>query len=455
MSKMLSLLLLVCTSSLSAQTFDTAKLDKYLAALDENEKAMFSLAVVENGKPVYQYSIGFSDVETKQKTNKDTQYRIGSITKVFTAVIIFQLIEEGKLTLDTQLSTFYPKVKNADEITISMLLSHRSGIHNFTNKPEYLQYMSSPKTKDDMISIVEALESDFTPNSQAQYSNSGYLLLGFIIEDITKSTYAQQLESRIVTPLKLSHTVYGSKIDIKHNQANSYVHNVAGWSAASQTDMSIPHGAGAIISTPTEVATFLAALFSDKLVSAESLRKMKEINQGLGRGLFQFPFYDKKAYGHNGTIDGFNSVVAYFADDNVAFGLTSNGLNYSLNDINIAVLSIYYGLDYKIPDFSSSPVELTKEDLAKYEGVFASKALPLKITLKVKNGNLTAQATGQSALDLTAYSNLEFRFAPAGIVMIFDGDSDESRDNQKNSGNVDYATFELQQGGGNYKFTRE
>jgi D-alanyl-D-alanine carboxypeptidase len=450
MKKCLSLLLFICIFNVSAQSFDTAKLDKYLAALDENEKAMFSLAVVEDGKPVYENSIGYADLATKKEANKHTQYRIGSITKVFTSVMIFQLIEEGKLSLDTTLAGFYPNIRNADKITISMLLSHRSGIHNFTNKPEFSQYMTSPKSKGEMIEIIEALESDFKPGSQTRYSNSGYLLLGFIIEDITKATYAHQLKQRITMPLNLTRTIYGGAIDVKRNQANSYKPISSGWAPASLSDMSIPHGAVAIVSTPTEVATFLSALFSDKLVSAESLSKMKEINQGLGRGLFQFPFYDKKAYGHNGTIDGFNSVVAYFADDNVAFGLTANGLNYSLNDINIAVLSIYYGLDYKIPDFSASPVELTKEDLAKYEGVFASKELPLKITLKVKSGSLTAQATGQKAFNLTPYSELEFRFSLAGIVLMF-----ESGGNEGDSSDIDYTTFELQQGGGKYVFTRE
>ena len=111
----------------------------------------------------------------------------------FTSVMIFQLIEEGKLSLDTTLAGFYPNIRNADKITISMLLSHRSGIHNFTNKPEFSQYMTSPKSKGEMIEIIEALESDFKPGSQTRYSNSGYLLLGFIIEDITKATYAHQL----------------------------------------------------------------------------------------------------------------------------------------------------------------------------------------------------------------------------------------------------------------------
>lgn len=326
-----------------------------------------------------------------------------------------------------------------------MLLSHRSGIHNFTNTPEYNQYMTQPKTKAEMVNLIEDLDSDFKPNSRANYSNSGYVLLGFIVEDITKDIYAKQLQKRIATKLNLDKTVYGGPINVEENQAKSYSHNAEGWSPATVTDTSIPHGAGAIISTPTEVAKFLSGLFTGKLVSADSLIKMKEINQGFGRGLFQFPFYDKKAFGHNGGIDGFSSLAGYFEADELAFALTSNGMNYAMNDISIAILSIYYGLPYDIPDFDQKAIELSERDLVKYAGVFSSQAMPLEITVKENEGQLTAQASGQGAFKLTPYSRSEFRFDQAGIIMIF----------ETHGKKVDYSTFQMKQGGSSFKFTRE
>ncbi len=450
MRKILSLLCFITSFSVFAQSFDSAKLDAYLANLETHNKAMLSIAVVENSMPVYQQSIGFADVESGQKANKDTQYRIGSITKVFTATMIFQLIEEGKLTLDTSLATFFPDVKNAGDITISMLLNHRSGIHNLTNTPAYQTYMTAPKTRDAMMAIIEELGSDFAPNSRAQYSNTGYVLLGYIIEEISGQSYARQLQQRISDVLDLNNTGYGAAIDIRRNQANSYTYDTTAWSAASVTDMSIPHGAGAIISTPTDVATFLSGLFNGKLVSAASLAKMKEINDGYGRGLFKFPFHASSAYGHNGGIDGFRSQAGYFESENVAFAITANGLNYALkditlNDISIAILSIYYGMPFELPDYTKTAIELPADELGNYEGVFASDTVPLKITLSVVNGQLTAQATGQSALKLTAFSRQEFRFEPAGIVILFEKEGDT----------VDFNAFQLQQGGGKYAFTRE
>lgn len=111
MNKCFSLILFICVFSVSAQSFDKAKLDQYLETLEGHQKAMFSLTVIEKGEPIYQKSIGFADIENQQKANKDTQYRIGSITKVFTSTMIFQLIDEGKLSLDTKLAKYYPKVK--------------------------------------------------------------------------------------------------------------------------------------------------------------------------------------------------------------------------------------------------------------------------------------------------------------------------------------------------------
>lgn len=405
---------------------------------------MLSVAIAKDGKPVYQRTIGFADIASQKKANTDTLYRIGSITKVFTSVMIFQLIDEGKLSLTTPLAQFYPDVKNASDITIAMLLSHRSGIHNFTNVPDYVEYMTQPKTKQDMLSIIEAMDSDFPPGSKASYSNSGYVLLGYILEDVTGDSYANQLKQRITSKLGLQHTVFGEPIQVQFNHANSYSFQ-ASWTPATLTDMSIPHAAGAISATPTDVAVFLSQLFEGKLLSATSLAKMKEINQGYGHGLFQFPFFERKAYGHTGGIDGFSSQSAYFESDDVAVVLTANGLNYPLNDISIGVLSLYFGIPFEVPDLSSRAITLTEDLLTFYQGVFASNAMSLKITLKITDGQLTAQATGQPALPLTPFSTAEFRFEPGGIIIRFEQTED----------GINYDKFLLKQGGGTYSFNKE
>lgn len=410
MRKLFSLFALLIVFGVSAQDFDSAKMDSYLDSLASHDKAMVSVAIMEKGEPVYQKAVGFADVNAKQQATTNTLYRVGSITKVFTAVMIFQLIEEGKLSLNTTLDTFYPNIKNASTITISMLLRHRSGIANFTDLPVFRSYMTQAKTQSDMVKMLSALDSDFTPGSSAKYSNSGYLLLGYIIESITGDSYDKQLQQRITSKLGLTHTVFGTKTDsvTKADLAKSYTYQATNWLPASNTHLSVPHGAGAIVATPSDVTAFFSGLFAGKLISDTSLSEMKTIEDGLGAGLFQFPFYDKTAYGHNGIIDGFSAQASYFEKDGVAFAIVANGLNYSLNDISIAMLSLFFGREYALPDFTARPVSLPTSQLHQYKGTYASQQLPLKITITVKGDQLIAQATGK-ALGLSHLTpNLNF-----------------------------------------------
>jgi CubicO group peptidase (beta-lactamase class C family) len=135
--------------------------------------------------------------------------------------------------------------------------------------------------------------------------------------------------------------------------------------------MSIPGGAGAIVSTPTDLVKFIEALFSLKLVSNTSLSQMKTLTDGFGMGMFQIPFYEKRAYGHNGGIDGFASNLAYFPEEGLAIAYCTNGQAYPMNNILIGVLSIYFNKPYPIPTFNTTPVSLKTEDLDKYLGVYS------------------------------------------------------------------------------------
>jgi D-alanyl-D-alanine carboxypeptidase len=426
--------------------FDKKKLDDYFSQLEENNKAMCGVAIVKDGKLVYDNYIGFASVESKIKNSASTEFRIGSITKMFTAVMIFQLIEEGKLSLKTRLSEFYPQISNSEKITISDMLSHRSGIHNFTNDEEYQQYMTFKKTKEEMLEIFSKMKPDFQPGKKTEYSNSNYVLLGYILEKITNSTYAKELEKRITGKIGLKDTYYGGKIDTAANEAASYRFEDGKWVLQPETDMSIPHGAGAIVSTPEDLCIFITSLFNNKLVSEKSLKQMKEIRDGLGRGLIKFNFGDKVAYGHNGGIDGFVSSLGYFPDEKIAASLLANGLDYNLNDIAIGVLSIYFNVPFDIPDFKAKEVKLDVEELDNYEGIFSTKKIPLKITLSVKDGKLYGQATGQQSFPLTPYSKTEFRFDMAGVVIKF---------NENSEGKIEYGTFTLKQHGQEIPFTRE
>ncbi|MGD9993657.1 MAG: serine hydrolase domain-containing protein [Salinivirgaceae bacterium] len=430
------LLGLLCQVTL-AQSFDKAKLDSYFDALEANNKFMGSVAVSKDGKIIYSRSLGFIDFENKIKADANSKYRIGSISKTFTAVLVLKAVEEKLLDLNQTIEIYFPSVKNAEKITLKHLLSHRSGIHNFTDDPDYLTWNTKAKTEKEMLAIIAAAGSDFEPNSKAQYSNSNYVLLSYILEKSFKKAYAELLQTYITKPLGLKNTYFGGKINTANNESRSYTLGET-WQEAPETDMSVPLGAGGIVSTPGDLVTFSDALFGGKLLKPESLSLMKTIKDQYGIGLFQFPFYDNKGYGHTGGIDGFSSVFTYFPDGSVSYALTSNGTNYNNNNISIAVLSAVYNKPYDIPEFLS--FDVSPEALDNYVGTYVSEQVPLKITISKNKLALMAQATGQAAFPLEATAKDKFKFEQAGIEMEF---------------NPDENTMLLRQGGTLFTFKKE
>lgn len=435
--KKLLLLFLFGLSSVVAQTDKFQKIDSLLNFLYTNNKFMGSLSILEKDKIVFSKAYGLAELSGGKKLNPATKLKIGSITKTFTATMIMQLVDEKKLTLETKLSKFYPKVANADKITIAMLLHHRTGIPDFLNDdPTVAQYIYIENKKADLLKRIEGYTSAFEPDSQFKYSNSNYNLLGYIVEDITKKSYAENLNTRIVKKLGLKNTLLPLKIEPTQNEGYSFTFNGNAWEQTPEWHNSLAFAAGAIASTPDDLNLFLSGLFNGKLVSAASLSEMKTFKDGYGKGLVIAPFEERKFYGHTGGIENFRAAAGYNIEEKTGFAIVVNGDNFNRNDIMIGVLSLFYGNDYQFPDVKGFAVSETLR--AKYVGTYSSKSIPIKITIAENNGQLTAQATGQSAFPLTATSETEFVFETAGIQLIF-GD-------QK---------MVLKQGGMEFEFTKE
>lgn len=413
-----------------AQDFNKSKLDAYFTSLEQNNKFLGSIAVAENGKIIYTKSIGFSDVENQIKASDDTKYRIGSISKTFTSVLVFKAIEEGKLNLDQAIHKWFPDIKNSEKITIENLLNHRSGIHSFTSNKDYFDWNTQAKTEEEILDIITKGGSDFIPNEKADYSNSNYVLLTFILEKTYQKSYPELISKYITKPLNLVNTKFAKKINSTNNEAKSYQF-IGEWRLEKETHPSIPLGAGAIISTPTDIVKFSNALFNEKIINKKSLDKMKEITDGYAYGLFQIPFYDKIGYGHTGGIDGFTSVFSYFQDGNISYALTSNGTNYNNNNISLAVLSAVYNKEYEIPTFSY--FEHSESELNEFLGTYSSKDMPLKITITKDQKTLLAQATGQPAFPLESTEKNKFKFDQANLKIEFNTNDKTLILNQNNA----------------------
>ncbi|MBK7691474.1 MAG: beta-lactamase family protein [Bacteroidetes bacterium] len=419
------LLLLLCCANfhLSAQ-LDTNKLNKYFTALDKNNRAMSTVCLYQKGLYTYDRAIGMAEVSGKKRSNVYTQFRIGSISKMFTAVMILQLIEEKMLGLQTTLDVFFPTIKNSSKITIEHLLMHRSGIANFTKQESFRSYMETAKSDSELIHIFEKLPSDFEPDSKYNYSNTGYVLLSMIIEKVTKSSFGMQLMRRICFKAKLADTRVGIKINTSSNEAQSYAYVNKEWVKTTETDMSIPHGAGNIVSTAKDLCLFIEALFQGKLISEPMLQKMKTMKEGYGYGMVVMPFDGKEFYGHTGGIDNFQSILGYNPVDSTAFCILGNGMNFEINDIAIALLNAAYNYPYEIPNFEKKPLRVA--ELQSKEGVYENASLQMKITLFTQKNQLWAQASGQSAFELEKVSELEYKNDAAGIKLILKKETDHS-----------------------------
>ena len=421
------------------------QLSQYFETLADNGRFIGTAAIYHDTQPLYQITIqpdNKADNGWSLSANQDLKYKIGSISKTYASAIIFQLIEEGKLTLDTKLSKFYPKVKNADKITIKHLLNHQSGIFNYTNEPGFIDYVYLPKDKEFLVSKIESFDSVFEPGEKAEYSNSGYLLLGFIAEDIENKPYAEIVKERISKPYNLNDTYYGDDIKERNGEVHSYEYK-GRWGKMAQWNMNIPGAAGALVSNADDLNKFINLLFDGKIINKESLKTMTTMDMKYGLGIFETSYGEDdnklEGYWHNGGIEGFRTHLAYYPEKDLSIVLLSNGLRYDMREIYEAMLDAYSGKPIEEPTFPE-PLKLTEEQLKPLVGNYSSETFPLDINVSIKDGQLYAQATGQGAFPLDAYPDDKFEYIQAGIEMRFDRDTEQ---------------FVLMQGGQGYAFTKE
>ena len=412
----------------------TKKLDPYFQALADNNRLLGRVALYQGDKQLFGTTLE-ADNDRTNTSDARLKYKIGSITKTFTATLVFQLIEENKLSLDTTLDTYYPKVANAKQITIKQMLNHHSGIHSYTDDPNFINYHMSPQDKSFLVNKIEGFDADFEPGEKAAYSNSNYLLLGYIIEQIEDKPYAELLQQRIYQPLGMANTFLGKAINPENAEAYSYQFNGGKWQEVPQWDMSVAYSAGALVSTAEDLSIFIRGLFAGKLINTASLEQMTTLDDGFGKGIFGTKYKGKvselQGYWHNGGIEAFISHLAYYPEEDVTAVVLTNGMNYDIRKIYETMLDAYFGKDVPVPEFGLE-VELEKEVLESLVGDYESATHPLDITVSLLDKQLFAQATGQGGFPLTALDQNTFEYAKAGIEMRFD------RDNEQ---------FELKQGG--------
>ncbi len=441
-----TILTLASFAAAQAQTLDKAKLDQFFDRLAEKNKAMGSLTIAKDGNVLYARSIGYGQINGagKKPLTAESRFRIGSITKMFTASMILQLIEEGKLKPTDTLDKFFPQVPNARKITIVQILWHRSGIPNVRREQNAQGNANTlPMTKDEMLALIVKGTPDFEPDTKYSYSNSGYQILGLILEKVTGKSYEEALKERISTKLGLKDTYLATgNIDVSKNEALTYMNFGDGWKPVSETHPSILFSAGAIVSTPNDLAKFIQALFHGKIVSKESVDQMKMIRNGELSGMEPFTFAGKTFYGHTGGADNYGAWLMYLPEEKLAVAYTTNAKVYPVGEIMKGLMDIYYNKPFQIPAFDSAAV--STEVLEKYVGVYSTSEAPVKFTITRNGATLYAQPPGAgSAVPLEATAPDKFKLdngTAAGIVFEFDAAKNQ---------------MIIKRGGGQRVFTKE
>lgn len=409
------ILSLLLFGSASAQLTDKTKLDQFFDRLLEKNKGMGSIAIAKDGKILYSHSFGYSEVTETKKTplTDQTKYRIASITKMYTAVMIFQLIEEGKLKLTDRLDRFFPQIPNASKITIGQILSHRSGIPDMPPDGTGMQ----PRTEEERVAEIARLSPAFEPGSKHLYSNSGYVLLGYIVEKTGGQPYPQALRERIVSKLGLQHTYMGTGNTSADRKESFSYRYLGGWKEAREPDFSITAGAGAILSTPLDMVKFIQGLFDLKLISQNSLEQMKTMTDGEGMGMEPFTFAGKNMYGHTGGSSASGAWLAYYPEEKLALAYTTNAKIYPVKDIVSGVFDIYWNRPFEIPSFDA--LKVSTEILDQYTGIYTAPGVPVKWIVTRKDSILFIQQERGSVIPLEASAENKFTITQ-GVTLEFD-----------------------------------
>jgi len=409
---MVTVIITICLPDYG-QTPDLKKLDSLFDILTTQNLAMGAISIRQDGNLIYQRTVGKDQAPV-------ATYRIGSITKVFTGIMIYELIDAKKLSLEDTLSEFFPDLPNSGKITIAEMLGHRSGIANFTAAAaKFDTWKEQPQTHEQLLNFIRTQQPDFAPGAKADYNNSNFLLLGYILEKIYHKSYKDVVKERIIQRLGLRDTYYGDHVGFQGAEVASckYVDNQ--WRPEKAVCLDNFSGAGALISTPQDLSTFITAIFSGKFISKASLTRMTRIEKdGYGWGMFSFGDSLHTGYGHGGQTGGFAATMQYYPEKKLAIAYCTNGEVYPKDDILDDVFKICFVEPCTIPTFT--PITLKQEQLQLFTGIYTGDN-GLQVTGTVVDGALVLETKGQQ-FTLDALSAHEFHNVRFGFFFDFDKD---------------------------------
>lgn len=407
------------------------QLDSLFRFLENNRMSMGSISIFKDGKEFYRKTYGYATIreDLTIPASEKTSYRIGSVTKLFTAVMIMQLIEANKLSLDQTIEPFFPDLKQAEQVTIRQMLGHRSLLPIYTRVDDLNKLRKTQNTQQ-LIAVVNKAPAN-SDTIKARYNNLNYLLLGLIAEQVTGKSYNEILD-HMLKPIA-GERVYGTYhlLDYHKNEANSFHIRGEKWIEDYEIiECPISDGSGFLLSDAPSLNRFMEELFAGKIIGKEYLERMLPVTGNFGYGLMKANFDSHKGYGHSGHIEGFTSVLSYFPEDHISISFLQNGVVYPMNDILILVGSILFGEPVEMPALQK--IELSPEEEHKLLGIYVNEEEGYKVLVDQNKGELRLRlAKGKGLLNkmiLTVYPLEKTRlFNPTqGILFDFSNPGDES-----------------------------
>lgn len=381
------------------------------AAIESYEKAdVFSGAVLVavDGKPTLRRGVGLASRELGVNNTPQTKFRIGSITKQFTATAILQLQEAGKLQLDEPISKYYPDAPASwSKITLRHLLTHTSGIPTYTALPGFFDREGrQPHTPEELIKLTRDRPLQFEPGKSYAYDNSGYVLLGYVVEKVSGQKYADYVQQHIFAPLGMTSSGYDDPSRITPNRAAGYERGADGvWRNAPFLDMSVPYAAGSLYSTVDDLLKWDQAIYQAKLLTPASLKAMStDYGNKYGFGLVVDQKWDQDRIWHNGGIQGFTASFQRYPKARV----TAIALNNEESPATDKLAADLAGLCLGAAVYPKEATE-TPANLQRYAGYY--QAGPIIVRLEPKDGGLLAHSDGQVDVPYTPQGGGKF-FAP-------------------------------------------
>src|SRR4029453_12485958 len=401
-----TLALVLAATSCSAQ--DVAQLEQIIQPYVQSKAFMGSVLVARDATVILNKGYGSANLEWDIPNTPTTKFRLGSITKQFTAASILLLEERGKLKLDDPIKAHMPDAPAAwDKITIFNLLTHSSGIPNFTSLPDYtsLKLADTPVAK--AIMTVRDKPLDFVPGEKMSYSNSGYLVLGYVIERVAGVSYEKFVTDNIFVPLGMKDSGYDSNSAIIARRAAGYAPSPAGPVNAGFIHMSVPHAAGALYSTTGDLLRWEEGLFSGKLISAASLAKMTTpFKSDYAFGVVVQTASGRKVIQHGGGIEGFNTFLAYYPETRTTVAVLANINGPAPNQIATKLADLAHGVAVTLTS-ERKEIALPVLTLSKYVGTY-EVGPGASMMIRLAGDHLTTQLTGQPQFPIFAESQTKF-----------------------------------------------